>query len=196
MGQVPFTFVLRAKLAIWWRTGFPYSFGIAPAGALGEIAGIGELDGAFIGKTIWINEAVFELERGLEVADWVITHEILHAKIRILRLGDNNWIGRHRLNILHHAADDALALVLHHPDLTEIATALDQYDSCGYDVGEEGLVRIVQLILDDYDLPQSRALRKAAKLLGRPWGWRPTQILRIVLSLPICVWTLRSPYSS
>lgn len=193
---MPFTFALRAKLAIWWRTGFPYSFGIAPPGGLGEIAGIGDLDGAFIGKTIWINEAVFESERGLEVADWVITHEILHAKIRILRSGDNSWVGRYRLNILHNAADDALALAYQHPDLTEIAKALDQYEACGYDVGEEGLVRILQLILDGNDLPQSQALRKAAKLLGRPWGWRPTQILRIAVSLPICAWTMRSPHRS
>jgi hypothetical protein len=192
-GRVPFGFAFRAKLKIWWQTGFPIRLGISEPGALGSITGIGDLEGAFFGVTIWINRAVFYSLHGPEIAEWIIDHEILHAKIAIRRVQINSWIGRHRYSILCNAAADALDLAYHDPVLAELAEILSKYSETEYDAGEEALVRIVQMILAGYDLPQSSALKKAVKLLGRPWGRNPVYLLRIALSLPICIWTARSP---
>lgn len=193
--QIPRGFPLLAKLVIWWQTGFPFSLGIAPTGSLGEIDGIGDIDGAFITNTIWINEAVFEIERSLGVANWIITHEILHAKIAILRMKQGTWIGQYRFNLLHRAADEALELTFHNPALADLREVLNRYEAYGLDAGEEGLVRIVQMLLEGQDLPQSDALSRAVKLLARPWGRNPLAFLRITLSLPICIWTKRAPDS-
>lgn len=192
-GRVPLGFALRAKLKIWWESGFPIRLGIAEPGALGSIGGIGDLEGAFFGATVWINRAVFCSPHGPEIAEWIIDHEILHAKIAIRRMQVNSWIGRYRYGILCNAANDALDLAYHDPALAELTEILGKYSETEYDVGEEALVRIVQIILAGYDLPQSTALRKAVKLLGRPWGRNPVYLLRIALSLPICIWTARSP---
>lgn len=190
-GRVPPNFATKAKLKIWWRTGFPIVLGIAPPKTLGAVAGIGALDGLFLGNTIWIDKSVFSAPQGPETAAWVIAHEILHAKIAIIRMQQHSPLGRYRYRILSKAAADALDLAYDHPDLAEI---LRKYAKSGFDESEEALVRIVQMIIEGCDLPQSPALKKAARLLARPWGKNPAHLIRIALSLPICMWTARYPF--
>jgi hypothetical protein len=193
-GRVPSGFAAKAKLKIWWRTGFPIVLGIAPPKTLGAVEGIGDLDGLFLGNTIWIDKSVFSVPQGPETAAWVIAHEILHAKIAIIRMQQHSPLGRYRYRILSKAAADALDLACDHPDLTDLAEILRKYAKSGFDENEEALVRIVQMIMEGCDLPQSPALKKAARLLARPWGINPAYLLRIALSLPICIWTARYPF--
>lgn len=192
-GQVPSGFAAKAKLKIWWRTGFPIVLGIAPPKTLGAVAGVGALDGLFLGNTIWIDKSVFSVPQGPETAAWVIAHEILHAKIAIIRMQQHSPLGRYRYRILSKAAADALDLAYDYPDLTDLAEILRKYAKSGFDESEEALVRLVQMIMEGCDLPQSPTLKKAAKLLGRPWGINPAHLLRIALSMPICIWTARYP---
>lgn len=192
--RVPPNFATKAKLKIWWQTGFPIVLGIAPPKTLGAVAGIGALDGLFLGNTIWIDKSVFSAPQGPETAAWVIAHEILHAKIAIIRMQQHSPLGRYRYRILSKAAADALDLAYDHPDLTDLAEILRKYAKSGFDESEEALVRIVQMIIEGCDLPQSPALKKAARLLARPWGKNPAHLIRIALSLPICMWTARYPF--
>ena len=193
-GRVPSGFATKAKLKIWWQTGFPIVLGIAPPKTLGAVAGIGDLDGLFLGNTIWIDKSVFSVPQGPETAAWVIAHEILHAKIAIIQMQRRSPLGRYRYRTLSEAAADALDLAYNHPGLTDLAEILRKYAKSGFDESEEALVRIVQMIMEGCDLPQSPALKKAARLLARPWGMNPAHLLRIALSLPICMWTARYPF--
>lgn len=189
-GRVPFGFAAKAKLKIWWQTGFPIVLGIAPPKTLGAVDGIGDLDGLFLGNRIWIDRSVFFAPQWPEIAAWIVAHEILHAKIAIIRMQQHSPLGRYRYGTLSKAAADALYLAYNDPELAEI---LRNYAESGFDESEEALVRIVQMIVEGYDLPQSPALMKASRLLARPWGVNPAHILRIVLSLPICMWTAQLP---
>ena len=182
----------KARVKIWWQTGLPIRLGIDNGSFMNDFEDIGDLGGAFDGRTIWINERVFDEPDWQTRTAWLLRHEILHAKIAAIRCAQTSWLGRRRWNLVCQAAIDAWALSQEHPDLTELAALLDQYEDSCFDDIEEALVRIIQLLEDGHPLPTAQSLEKALIILAWPGGLNPLNIVRILAWLPWVGWTVRT----
>ncbi|MDF3355270.1 hypothetical protein HKX17_15700 [Sulfitobacter sp. KE34] len=148
-------------------------------------------DAAFIDGVIWLHERTF-LEREWNIqAEWLLTHEILHAKIHVARMATQSWLGKRRLGILELAARDALWLTHSTPALAQLSALLVKYRETGLDDAEEALVRVLQLLDVNDEVPVTPMLLRARRLLNQPWGWSPLKMFRTVLWLPVCAWTVR-----
>lgn len=177
-------------MQIWVQTGMPLRLGVTDDPAF--CAGDGLLsDATFDGRVVWIHERVFEEPNWEARASWLLEHEILHAKIAVARMATQSWLGKRRLGIVDKAAYDALRLAHTTPSLRELSDLLIVYQESGLDEVEEGLVRYVQLLGTDEEVPVTPALLRAWRVLNRPWGWSPFLLLRTALWLPVCCWTMR-----
>lgn len=157
---------------------------------MGGVGALGDLDGFFDGNVIWLNAQVFEYPDWRENCDWLLEHEILHAKIDALRFARPNWLGLRRWAIIDRAMGEAWLLAQDRPDLQELAGLLDRYEIEGFDVGEEALVRVIQMLYAGSSLPMPAAIRRAARLLSKPRGADPRSLLGVLGSLPWAAWTV------
>lgn len=148
-------------------------------------------DAAFDGTVIWIHERVFLEPNWGARAEWLLKHEILHAKIAVARIDTRSWLGKRRLRLLDGAAQDALWLAHTTPSLRELSDLLIVYQERGLDEAEEALVRYIQLLDTGEQVPVTPILMQARRVLNRPWGRSPFSFLRTVLWLPVCGWTVR-----
>lgn len=180
----------RARLKIWAATGMPLRLGIASGP---EFRGGGSLalDAAFAGNVIWIGEEVFDREDWEAQADWLLRHEILHAKIAIARLATRSGTGKRRYELLAEAASDALRLIHVEPALRDLSALLAAYRENGFDDIEEALVRYTQLLDAGEQVPVTLPLLRARHVLSAPWGWSPLTVFRTLMWLPVCGWTAR-----
>ncbi|WP_127562816.1 hypothetical protein [Nioella ostreopsis] len=151
--------------------------------------GLLALDAAFAEGVIWIGEGVFERVDWEVQADWLLRHEILHAKIAIARLATRSGTGKRRYELLTHAGSDALQIIQAEPALRDLSVLLRAYREDGYDVVEEALVRFIQLIDAGETVPVTLSLLRARRVLNTPWGWSPLTIVRTLFWLPVCGWT-------
>lgn len=149
-------------------------------------------DAAFVDGVIWLHERVFAGQDWEARADWFLRHEILHAKIAVVRMASRSWLGKRRLGLLDKAARDALRLAHTTPSLRELSALLIVYQESGLDEAEEGLVRYFQLLDAGEQVPLTPVLMQARRVLNGPWGWTPFNLFRTVLWLPVCGWTVRS----
>lgn len=180
----------RARLRIWLSTGMPLRLGIA-SGPEFRANGAFHLDAAFEGDVVWISEGVFEREDWEVQADWLLRHEILHAKIAIARLATRSRTGKRRYELLIDAASDAALFIHTLPALRDLSALLISYRENGLDDVEEGLVRYIQLIDAGDGAPVTLPLLRARRVLNAPWGWSPLTIFRTLIWLPVCGWTAR-----
>lgn len=148
-------------------------------------------DAAFDGRVIWIHERVFWEPNWRVRAEWLLKHEILHAKIAVARMTTRSSIGKRRLGILDKAARDALRLIRITPTLAELSVLLDDYREAGLDEVEEALVRYVQMMDAGEEMPVTSLLLKARRIMKSSLGWYPLSLFRTALWLPVCGWTVR-----
>ena len=120
-----------------------------------------EADAAFIDGVIWLHERVFLGGDWNIRAEWLLKHEILHAKIYVARMATRSWLGKRRLGILEVAAHDALWLTHSTPTLAQLSALLVQYRETGLDDAEEALTRYVQLLDLDDELPVTPMLLRS-----------------------------------
>ena len=180
----------RARMQIWWQTGMPLRLGLTDDPAFGVGDGL-VCDAAFDGGVVWLHERVFEGPEWEARAGWLLRHEILHAKIAVARMTTRAWLGKRRIKNLEAAALDALQLAYMNPSLEELTNLLIVYQEGGLDAAEEALVRYVQLLDADEEVYVTPSLLRARRVLNRPWGWFPLCLLRTLLWLPVCGWTMR-----
>jgi hypothetical protein len=171
----------------------PLRLGIA-SGPEFRVNGALHLDAAFVGNVVWISEAVFEREDGEAQADWLLRHEILHAKIAIARLATRSGIEKRRWALLVDAASDAARFIHALPALRGLSALLVAYRENGFDDVEEALVRYIQLMEAGEEVPVTLPLLRARRVLSAPWGWSPLTIFRTVMWLPVCGWTVRRSF--
>jgi hypothetical protein len=181
----------RARLRIWWQTGMPLRLGVTaePRFCVGN--GL-VADAAFVDGVRWLHERVFEGPDWEARAEWLLRHEILHAKISVARLATRSWLGKRRLALLAAAARDALRLAHSTPSLIQLSSLLNAYREAGLDEVEEALVRYVEILAANKEAPVTLKLLGARRVLNGPWGWSPLKLFRTVLWLPVCGWTVRS----
>jgi hypothetical protein len=178
-------------MQIWLQTGMPLRLGVTDDPAF--CAGDGLLsDAAFDGRVVWIHERVFEEPNWEARASWLLEHEILHAKIAVARMTTRSWLGKRRLEILDHAGRDALRLIHRTPSLAELSVLLAMYRRAGLDEVEEALVRYVQMMDADEQIPVTSFILKARRIITPPWGWYPFSLFRTALWIPVCGWTVRN----
>jgi hypothetical protein len=168
----------------------PLRLGIASGPEL-RANGTLDLDGAFAGGVVWLNERLFEREDWEAQADWLVCHEILHAKVAIARLATRSGTGKRRYELLIDAASDALQFIHASSALRDLSALLVAYRENGFDDVEEGLVRYIQLIDAGENVPVTLPLLRARRVLNAPWGWSPLTIFRTLIWLPVCGWTAR-----
>ncbi|PWL33832.1 hypothetical protein [Marivita sp. XM-24bin2] len=149
------------------------------------------LDAAFAENVIWIGEGVFGREDWEAQAEWLLRHEILHAKIAIAHMATRSRTGKRRYELLIDAASDAALFIHTLPALRDLSALLISYRENGLDDVEEGLVRYIQLIDAGDGVPVTLPLLRARRVLNAPWGLSPLTIFRTLIWLPVCGWTAR-----
>jgi hypothetical protein len=168
----------------------PLKLGVTTEPSFCVVGGL-DADAAFIDGVIWLHERVFMTPDWSIRAEWLLTHEVLHAKIHVARMASRSWLGKRRLGILELAARDALWLTHSHPPLAPLSAVLVQYRDAGLDDAEEALVRYLQLLDEDDEFPVTPMLLRARRILHQRWGWSPLKMFRTMLWLPVCAWTVR-----
>lgn len=168
----------------------PLRLGIA-SGPEFRVNGSFHLDAAFEGNVVWLGEGVFERQDWEAHADWLLRHELLHAKIAIARLATRSGTGKRRYELLTQAGSDALQIIQAEPALRDLSVLLRTYREHGYDEVEEALVRYIQIIDAGETVPVTLPLLRARRVLNAPWGWSPLTIFRTLIWLPVCGWTAR-----
>jgi hypothetical protein len=177
-------------MQIWWQTGMPFKLGVTDDPEFS--AGDGLIsDAAYDDGVIWLHERVLAGPGWEAQADWFLRHEILHAKIAVARMATRSWLGKRRLEILDHAARDALGFIHSTPSLADLSVLLATYRRAGLDEAEEALVRYTQMMEADKEIPVTLLLLKARRILMSPWGCYPFSMFRTLLWLPVCGWTVR-----
>lgn len=148
-------------------------------------------DAAYVDGVIWLHERVFAGPDWEARTSWLLRHEIYHAKLAVARMATRSWLGKRRVEILEHAGRDALCLIQSTPSLAELSALLATYRRAGLDEVEEALVRYTQMMEAGDEIPVTRLLLAARRIMQSPCGRYPLNLFRIALWLPVCGWTVR-----